>query len=66
MIESFDGFEYKKYMISRGIYFRSYGNTFERISSKNIHPLFLKLHHTRKYLLEQLDDLYPKEEKIFL
>lgn len=66
MIENFDGFEYKKFMLSQDIYFRSYGSTFLKNSTSNIHPLFLYISQKRNDLLSVLEKLYPPEEKIFL
>lgn len=66
MIENFDRFEYQNFMLSKNIYFRSYGSTFIRLWEWYVPEIFIIFFHFREYLLSILSELYPKEEKIFL
>jgi len=66
LIENFDAFNYKEYLLSQDIYFRSYASTLNLVSSEDTHALFSWFYQTRESLLSIMEELYPNEEKIFL
>lgn len=64
-IEDFNGFSYKNYMISAGIYFSTSSNTFERLSGSSS-DFKKRVYDIREHLLERIASIFPSEEAIFL
>lgn len=64
-IKDFDSVSYKKYMLSKNIYFSSYLNDYEVIWN-NISKYKKIILNLRKSLLNNIIKIYPKEESIFL
>ena len=66
-ITNFDpDFNYKKYMQSKNIYFTSYISSLENIGHTSPRYITRVLQKTRSSLLNNINELYPKEEAIFL
>jgi len=64
-IEDFDGFSYKNYMLSQGIYFSSSTNTIDTISH-DTKSIVYKMYLLREDLLWRIVDIFPSRESIFL
>lgn len=64
-IEDFDGFAYKKFMLSQWIYFSTSSNTIDHISH-DIDNLVYKMFLIRENLLSEIADIFPARESIFL
>jgi len=64
-IEDFDGFAYKKFMLSQWIYFSTSSNTIDHISHKT-ESLMYKMFVIREKLLSRISDIFPTRESIFL
>ncbi len=64
-IEDFDGFSYKKYLLSRGIYFSTSSSKVE-VLSQDIHSIRFVFSSFRSKLLATIWGIFPKEEAIFL
>lgn len=64
-IEDFNGFSYKKYLISKEIYFSSSTSVFETIS-ENKTGIFYRLFIFRNNLLSTIAEIFPEQEAIFL
>lgn len=64
-LENFNGFEYKKYMLSKNIYFSSSTHVFDTRDTMT-HPVSQYFFETRESLLSHMYRMYPKEEAIFL
>lgn len=65
-IEDFNGFSYKKYMISKNIFATGYLNSIEKIWESDSNILQKNIYHIREFLLNNINSLYPKNEAIFL
>ena len=63
-IEDFDGFAYKKYLLSQGIYFSTSTNTLDTLSQKKDYKY--TLYTSREHLLEKIRKIFPEQEAIFL
>ncbi|PIE85712.1 hypothetical protein CSA08_00340 [Candidatus Gracilibacteria bacterium] len=64
--KDFGHFEYKNYMLSKNIYFKSYVNSFERAGKKEVNLLTKWTLETRQKILSIIKEIYPKQEAIFL
>lgn len=64
-IEDFDGFSYKNFMLSRGIYFSTSANTFSRDERKK-KDFFYSISIFRTGLLGRISTLFPEREAVFL
>lgn len=64
-LEDFDGFSYKKYMLSQGIYFSTSTNIIDTISHNKNHISY-KMYVFREKLLSRIADIFPARESIFL
>lgn len=64
-IENFNGFSYKDYMLSKGIYFSSSTSVIDTISH---HRYWWKYHFYtyRQKLLSTIENMFPSQEAIFL
>lgn len=64
--KDFGNFEYKNYMLSKNIYFKSYVSYYSRVWKKEIN-LFTKMTlDFRQKILSIIKEIYPKQEAIFL
>ena len=63
-IEDFDGFSYKKYLLSQNIYFSTSTNTFDTLSQKKDYKYLL--YSSREGLLARIRKIFPEQEAIFL
>ena len=59
-------FEYKSYMLSKNIYFKSYVNDFEIIEIKKLNQVWEWITYIRNSFLKAIHELYPSEEAMFL
>ncbi|QFR38614.1 ComEC/Rec2 family competence protein [Candidatus Gracilibacteria bacterium 28_42_T64] len=59
-------FQYKNYMLSKDIYFKSYLNSFEIIKIQKSHKILEGIYYIRNKFLETIHQIYPSEEAIFL
>jgi hypothetical protein len=50
----------------KNIYFNIYPFSFERTGKKEIHTIFVKLSAFREAILKRIEELFPREEAIFL
>lgn len=65
-IKNFDNFNYKNYLVSKNIYFKSYINHFDIIEKKEINSYYKSLYKIRANFLNIINKIYTKEEAIFL
>jgi len=65
LFEDFDGFQYKKYMLSRNLYFSTSTNTIHHIYHDITH-LSYKISILREWLLSTIAEIFPQREAIFL
>ena len=59
-------FAYKKYMLSKNIYFKVYVNYFDRIWYEKPNNIIFEVNKIRKQLIDTIHKLYPEKEAIFL
>jgi len=59
-------FQYKSYMLSKSIYFKSYLNNFDIIEKKKINKVLQWIYSLRNKFLNTIHEIYPSEEAIFL
>jgi len=66
LYESFNWFDYNKYMLSKDIYFKTYPYNYEKIwvNKKNI--IIKMVENLRNNMLEIINMIYTKDEAIFL
>jgi len=64
--KDFNGFSYKKYMLSKNIYFSSNIYSYELLEKWNINFIEKNIIELRKLFLSTIYKIYPKEEAIFL
>jgi predicted membrane metal-binding protein len=64
-LEDFDGFAYKKYMLSKNIYFSTSANSLETISEHRFGWKY-NFYQSRQKLLSRIERIFPKNEAIFL
>ena len=64
-LEDFDGFSYKKYMLSKWIYFSTSSSSIETLSD---HRYWWKydFYQSRQKLLSRIEKIFPQREAIFL
>lgn len=65
-IENFWNFDYKNYMFSKGIYFNMDIYSLDLIDIENQNIIYTKIWEFRKQMLSVIDNLYTKNEAIFL
>ena len=65
-IENFEGFDYKNYLLSKNIFFKSYIYNFDLIDSKEINSFEKNIRKIRQLFLSVIKKIYPEEEWIFL
>ncbi len=65
-LKNLENFEYKYYMISKNIYFKSYINSFQKKSYIKPNLFYFYINKLRKKLLWIIAILYPKDEWNFL
>ncbi len=61
-----EGFNYKKFMYSKNIFFKIQASSISKIWHKQPYFLLIKIDDVRKKFLEKIHKLYPEEEAIFL
>ena len=66
LIKDFNEFEYKKFMLSKWIYFKSYFPFVERVWEVKRNIILEKIDILREKSLEIIYKIYPKNEAIFL
>ena len=64
-LEDFDGFAYKKFMISKGLYFSTSTNDIQTIEQAP-QTLMYRMYQFRESLLQRIQRIYPEQEAIFL
>jgi len=64
-LEDFDGFAYQSFMLSQWIYFSTSTTTIDHISH-NTDSITYKMYVMREKLLENISDIFPSRESIFL
>lgn len=64
--KDFGNFEYKNYMLSKNIYFKSFVNYFDRIWVNELNIFQKWTLATRQKMLSIIKEIYPKQEAIFL
>jgi len=64
-LEDFDGFAYRKYMLSKDIYFSTSTNSLD-IYGEDISAFQKNIYTLREDLLSQIHRIFPKQEAIFL
>jgi competence protein ComEC len=64
-LKDFDGFAYKKYMLSKGIYFSTSSSSVDTISNHTYWWRY-KFYDSRQKLLSRIERIFPKYEAIFL
>ena len=65
-IKDFDNFSYKKYMLSKNIYFKSNIYDFKIIDNIELYKIEKYIIKIRNKFLNSIYKIYPKEEAIFL
>ncbi|MDD2871352.1 MAG: ComEC/Rec2 family competence protein [Candidatus Gracilibacteria bacterium] len=65
-LEDFNGFSYKKYMLSKNIYLKSNIFSFETVDKVKVNKIENNIINLRKYFLDVIYEIYPGEEAIFL
>jgi competence protein ComEC len=64
-LENFDGFAYKKYMLSKWIYFSASSSSIDTISEHKYGWKFI-FYDSRQRLLSRIEKIFPQQEAIFL
>ncbi len=64
-LEDFDGFAYKKFMLSKWLYFSTSSSYVETISDHTYWWRY-SLYDSRQRLLTRIEEIFPQEESIFL
>ena len=64
-LEDFDGFAYKKYMLSKGIYFSTSSSTVDTIAD-HTYGWKYEFYQSRQKLLSRIEKIFPQQEAIFL
>jgi len=65
IIENFDNFEYKKYMLSKWIYFKTSSSSLTQISQKD-KDIISYMSEQREKMLSTIYAIFPRDEAIFL
>lgn len=66
LIKNFNDFDYKNFLLSKGIYFKSYLPFIENSWSVERNIVLEKIEYLRKKSLEIIYEIYPENEAIFL
>lgn len=64
-IENFNDFDYKKYLISKNIFFKSFINNQKKISEEKSY-LIWKIDDLREKFIKTIKEIYTKDEWVFL
>jgi len=64
--KDFDWFSYKNYMLSKNLFFSTNIYSYEIIDNFKINNIELNIIKLRKHFLKSINEIYPKEEAIFL
>ena len=64
--QKINDFEYKKYMLSKNIYFKIYANNYNIIEKKELSLIQIHIIKTQKLILNTINKIYPNNEAIFL
>lgn len=64
--ENFNGFNYKKFNLSKNIYFKTYVYNYEKISKNKLNIIYKKIYLTREGIINIINNIYTKDEAIFL
>lgn len=66
IFEDFNDFSYKNYMLAKNLYFKSNVYNFDIVWKKEINIVEKRIIELRKFFLDTIYKIYPKEEAIFL
>lgn len=66
LYESFNWFDYNKYMLSKDTYFKTYPYTYEKILANKENFIIKWIENLRDNMLEIINTIYTKNEAIFL
>jgi competence protein ComEC len=66
LIKNFWDFEYKKFLLAKNIYFKSFFYSIEKVWTNKQNIILKKIDFVRQKLLDTIFELYPKQEAIFL
>ncbi|MDD3145246.1 MAG: ComEC/Rec2 family competence protein [Candidatus Gracilibacteria bacterium] len=66
LYESFNGFDYNKYMLSKDTYFKTYPYTYEKIGINKENIIIKGIENLRNNMLKIINTIYTKDEAVFL